>query len=489
MLGGSSVLNYMLYVRGNRRDYDAWEAAGNPGWGYREALRYFRKSEDQRNPYLARTAWHAAGGPLTVQEPPWRTPLAAAFVAAGVEMGYRNMDGNGASQTGFMLAQGTLRRGARCSSAKAFLRPVRHRPNLHIALNTRVLKVLIDGAKRAVGVRLRRQGKVYTVRATREVILSAGAINSPQLLMLSGVGPSAHLQDLGIPLVADLPVGHNLQDHYGTGAITFTTDRPISLMTRRYENLPSILRWGLAGSGPLTTLGGVEALAWLPTRLANRSHDWPDIAFHFVAGSPASDGGQVRRAHRLSDSTWRMFAPLVRTDTWTIIPMLLRPKSRGRVLLRSRDPLQAPLLHAGYFTEEEDLTRLVEGIKIALAVGQTKAMRELGSRLWEGVRMPGCEGTEPWTDAYWGCVCRHYTAPLNHQSGTASMGPLSHPHAVVSPRLTVHGVSSLRVVDASVMPTIVSGNINAPTMMVAEKAADMIKEDWGASKGRGHTRH
>ena len=207
VLGGSSVLNYMLYVRGNRGDYDAWSQAGNTGWSYEEVLPYFRKSEDNRNPYLARDRrHHGTGGYLTVQEPPWRTPLAVAFVEAGVEMGYDNRDCNGARQTGFMLPQATIRRGSRCSTAKAFLRQARNRRNLHIALGSHVMKVIIDPTTRqAVGVKLWREGQgVTSVFSRREIILSAGALNTPQLLMLSGIGPANHLASLGIPVIANL---------------------------------------------------------------------------------------------------------------------------------------------------------------------------------------------------------------------------------------------------------------------------------------------
>ena len=479
-MGGTSVLNYMLYVRGNRNDYDAWETAGNPGWGYQDILPYFKKSEDNRNSYLASTPYHSTGGPLTVQEPPWRTPLASAFVEAGIELGYENRDGNGEVQTGFMIAQGTMRRGSRCSSSKAFLRPVRHRRNLHIAMHSRVLKVLIDDKeKRAYGVKMRKGGKVFTLVAKKEVVLSAGTINSAQLLMLSGIGPREALTKHGIQVHSDLPVGENIQDHYGTGALTFTLNRPISLVMKRFENMPSILRYVVQGSGPLTVLGGVEALAWVPTAASNCSKDWPDIEFHFVAGSPASDGGrQVRKAHRISDAMWQMYKPLAWKDTWSIIPMLLRPKSRGKVVLRSRDPYQPPHLYAGYFSHPEDLHWLVEGVKIALSVGQTKALQHFGSRFWD-YPMPGCEHTKLWSNAYWGCICRQYTWSGNHQSGSAKMGPASDPTAVVSPRLQVHGVNRLRVVDASIMPNIVSGNINAPVIMIAEKGSDLIKEDWG----------
>lgn len=198
VLGGSSVLNYMIYVRGNRHDYDHWESLGNTGWGYDDVLRYFIKSEDNRNPYLSRTKYHGRGGYLTVQESPWRTPLVVAFVQAGTEIGYQNRDINGAEQTGFMIAQGTIRRGSRCSTAKAFIRPVRLRKNLHVALNSHVIKLLVNPfTMRAYGVEFVRNGKRQIVMARKEVILSAGALNTPQILMLSGIGPKEHLQKLG----------------------------------------------------------------------------------------------------------------------------------------------------------------------------------------------------------------------------------------------------------------------------------------------------
>lgn len=203
------MLNYMLYLRGNKRDYDIWEQQGNPGWGSRDVLHYFKKSEDNQNPYLVRTPYHANGGLLTVQEAPWHTPLAAAFVQAGQQMGYENRDINGEFQSGFMIAQGTIRRGSRCSSAKAFLRPARLRKNLHIAMHAHVTKVLIDPkTKHTQGVEFIRefQSKVFRTRAKKEVIVAGGAINSPQLLMLSGIGPKDHLRELGIPVIQDSKV-------------------------------------------------------------------------------------------------------------------------------------------------------------------------------------------------------------------------------------------------------------------------------------------
>lgn len=222
VLGGSSVLNYMIYVRGNANDFNLWESLGNHDWGYENVLRYFKKSEDNRNPYLFKSKYHSTGGLLTVQESPWHTPIVAAFIQAGIQIGYENRDVNGEKQTGFMIAQGTIRRGSRCSTAKAFLRPVRLRPNIHFSLNAYVTKIGIDShTKKADGVYFIKNGKKHFVRANKEIIVSAGALNTPQLLMLSGIGPADHLQSLGIPVVTDLKVGDNLQDHVGIGGMTF----------------------------------------------------------------------------------------------------------------------------------------------------------------------------------------------------------------------------------------------------------------------------
>ncbi|CAG7816615.1 unnamed protein product [Allacma fusca] len=405
VLGGSSVLNYMLYVRGNRRDYDGWEALGNPGWGYDSILKYFKKSEDNRNPYLANNEYHSAGGYLTVQEAPWRTPLATAFVEAGMEMGYENRDGNGEFQSGFMIAQGTIRRGSRCSAAKAFIRPVRNRPNLHIAMESHVMKVLIDENKRAYGVRFRRDGRVQTVRAKREVIISSGAINSPQILMLSGIGPAQHLQEMGIPVVKDAPTGQNLQDHIGFGGLVFLVDQPISMMQSRYENLASVMQYAMYGAGPLTILGGVEGLAWVNTKYANASDDFPDIEFHFIAGSVSSDGGkQVKKAHGVTDKMYNeMFRPIQFRDTWSVVPMLLRPYSAGYLKLRSTNPFDKVLIYPNYMLDRRDAQILVEGTKIAIAMSQTSAFQKLNSRLNPNL-MPGCKHLEPWSDDYWECA-------------------------------------------------------------------------------------
>ncbi|XP_034230950.1 glucose dehydrogenase [FAD, quinone] [Thrips palmi] len=491
VLGGSSVLNAMIYVRGNRYDYDNWEQLGNPGWGYDSVLPYFKKSEDNRNPYLARTPYHGTGGYLTVQEAPWRTPLSLAFVQAGVELGYPNRDINGAKQAGFMLSQLTIRRGSRCSTAKAFLRPVRLRNNLHVALKAQALKVLIDPGQTssdktgsgaipfAYGVQFMRGSRKQVVRVRREVILSSGAIGSPQLLMVSGVGPRAHLQELGIPVVADLKVGHNLQDHVGLGGLTYLVDEPVTFKKSRFQTVAVGLEYIFNERGPLTT-GGVEGLAFVNSKYANKSIDFPDIQFHFAPSSVNSDGGeQIRKILGLRDRVYNtMYKPLVNAETWTILPLLLRPKSSGWVRLKSRNPLHYPLIEPNYFAHREDIDVLIEGIRIANAVSNTTAFQRFASRPLT-TPMPGCRHHPFDSDAYWECAIRHFTFTIYHPTGTCKMGPITDPDAVVDPRLRVYGVQRLRVVDASIMPQIVSGNPNAPVIMIGEKAADMIKEDWG----------
>ncbi|XP_028172924.1 glucose dehydrogenase [FAD, quinone]-like [Ostrinia furnacalis] len=488
VLGGSSVLNTMLYIRGNKRDFDQWESFGNPGWGYEDILPYFKKSEDQRNPYLARDKrHHSTGGYLTVQDSPYNTPLGAGMLQAGEEMGYDILDVNGAQQTGFGWYQFTIRRGTRCSAAKAFLRPVRLRQNLHIALFSHVTKVLIDkDTKRAYGVEFIRDGTKQVVYATKEVILSAGAIGSPQLLLLSGVGPEDHLKEVGVDVIHNSPgVGKNLQDHIAVGGLVFRVDYPVSLVMNRLVNINSALRYAVTEDGPLTSSIGLEVVAFINTKYANATDDWPDIEFMMTSCSTPSDGGtQVKRAHSLTDDFYNeVFAEINNQDVFGIFPMMLRPKSRGFIKLRSKNPLEYPIMVHNYLTHPDDVGVLREGVKAAVAVGQTQAMKRFGARFHDKP-LPNCKHLPLYTDEYWDCLIRQYTMTIYHLSGTAKMGPSTDPMAVLDSQLRVHGVEGLRVIDASMMPTITNGNINAPVMMVAEKGADMIKEAWLDKRSR-----
>lgn len=441
-------------------------------------MHYFKKSEDNRNPYLTKTPYHNKGGLLTVQESPWRTPLVVAFVRAGVEMGYPNRDVNGAEQAGFMIAQGTIRRGSRCSTAKAFLRPIRLRKNIHTALNSQVTKILINPeTKRAYGVEFVRNGRKHTVLARKEVILSAGSINTPQILMLSGIGPKNQLADWKIPLVQDLPVGENLQDHVGMGGLTFLIDKPVSIVQDRFQALPMTMQYVINSKGPMTTLGGVEGLAFVNTKFGNRS--WPDIQFHMAPASVNSDNGaRVRKVLGLTDEVYNtVYEPIANRDVFTLMPLLLRPRSRGWVRLQSNSPFVAPLINANYFDDPQDIRVLVEGAKIAMNISEAYVFKQFGTRVHR-TRFPNCKQFEFASDAYWECHIRTISMTIYHPVGTCKMGPTWDRGAVVDPRLKVYGLEGLRVIDASIMPTIPSGNTNAPSIMVGEKGADLVKEDW-----------
>ena len=451
------------------------------GWGYKDALYYFKKSEDNTNPYLASTPYHGTGGLLTVGEAPYHTPLAAAFVEAGVEMGFDNRDLNGEKQTGFMIAQGTIRRGSRCSTGKAFLRPARLRTNLHIAMYSHVTKVLIDPiSKVAFGVEFMRDRKMHYVRATKEVIVSGGSVNTPQILMLSGIGPKTELAKHKIPLIKDAPgVGENLQDHVALGGLTFMVNEEVSIVENRFHSMSTVLEYAVLGQGPLTIMGGVEGLAFVNTKYANASDDFPDIEFHFVSGSTNSDGGsQLRKAHGLTDMFYKkVFEPINNMDSWSIIPMLLRPRSTGSIRLRSNNPFDYPYIYPNYFKDDFDMKTLIEGVKIAVALSRTQSMQRYNSKI-NPLKFPGCIHIPMYTDLYWECMIRHYTCTIYHPVGTAKMGPYWDPMAVVDPQLRVYGVRGLRVIDASIMPNQVSSNTNAPVIMIGEKGADLIKNYW-----------
>lgn len=274
-------------------------------------------------------------------------------------------------------------------------------------------------------------------------------------------------------------VGENLQDHVGMGGLTFVIDKPVAIVQNRLQAFPVTMEYLIRGKGPMTTLGGLEGVAFVNTPLANKSGEWPDIQFHMAPASINSDAGaRVKKVLGVTENVYNtVYRPIEGKDTWTIIPLLLRPRSRGWVKLRSKNPYHFPMINANYFNDPFDVATLVEGAKLAVRTAESKVFKQFNTRLHK-ISLPNCRNYKFGSDAYWECHVRTISMTIYHPVGTCKMGPSWDKDAVVDPRLRVYGIKGLRVVDASIMPTIVSGNTNAPVIMIGEKGADLIKEDW-----------
>ncbi|XP_071448683.1 glucose dehydrogenase [FAD, quinone]-like [Hetaerina americana] len=464
MVAGTGAMNGMMYTRGNRRIYDDWNING---WRYDEVLPYFKKAENNRNSGQLDEGFHGFEGPLTVQTFPYHPPLSEDVVRAGIELGYRSGDVNGRNQTGFIIAQMMVDDGKRASTARMYLRPNYKRPNLRVATNAHVTRVLFDGI-RAVGVEyVDSSGKKNAVRATKEVILSGGSVNTPQLLMLSGVGPKEHLSELGIPVVADIPgVGRNLHNHVSVG-VSFTISTP----AYQSLDLAALNRYVTEHDGPLSSTGLTQGTAFLVSKYQD-DKEFPDLQVFFDGFSARCS----RTGQPMECTDGRTTGDCGRT-TITARPTNVLPLSRGHLELHSTDPFEQPDMYAEYFSVEKDLLVLIEGIKLMINVTQTAALASYDFRL-NDTNVAGCEEEEFGTDEYWACTIMRYTGPENHQAGTAKMGNDDDPEAVLNNRLMVRGVGGLRVVDASIFPRVPNSNPIAAIVMSAEKLSDMIKVDW-----------
>jgi choline dehydrogenase len=450
VLGGTSSINGTVYVRGQREDYDEWRALGNTGWGYADVLPYFRKAEDNQR---WSNEYHGVGGPLCVSDASDAHPLCEAFLAAAESRGYpRNPDCNGATQAGFGYNQVTQRRGRRCSTAVGYLRPAQHRSNLSVVTGAHATRVLFTG-KRATGIEYLRGGTRQSAHARREVILAAGAFNSPQLMQLSGLGPAAHLQGLGIRVVADMPgVGANLQDHYN-GRLVYECSEAFTLndvVASPLKKLREGLRYYLARKGFLT-MAASTATGFVATQPGSSR---PDVQIGLVLYSTEKAGDTL---HPFSG--------------FTMLVRLLRPESRGTVLAKSADPLEPPAIRPNYLSTARDCEILVAGMKITRRLVEQEPLCQYAARVHEPAKLPA-------RDDEWLLYLRERGGISYHPVGTCRMG--SDERAIVDERLRVRGVGGLRVVDASIMPTLVSGNTNAPTIMIGEKGADLILEDAAA---------
>jgi len=432
-LGGSSSVNAMVYIRGNRADYDGWAAMGHQGWGWDDVLPYFIRAEDNER---GASELHGAGGPLSVIEGRSRYRTCEAFIEAAEQAGLaRNDDFNGPAQDGVGWYQVTQRNGMRCSAAVGYLHPVLGRENLTVITGAHVTRLMLDGA-RATGVEIDRDGELSEITAEREVILSAGAYQSPQILLLSGVGPADDLELVGIPCVHELPVGQGLQDHPSTW-ITYTTDEASLLTAETEENLGLLTT---EGRGPLTS-NFAESGGFLRT---DDGLEAPDVQLHMIPVLfPEAGAGEIR------------------VDGWALSACLLRPTSTGFVKLRSRVPTAKPRVLHNYLVAEEDRAALVKGVRRAVEIAGQPALAGLATSAY---------GAPADTDdASLIAHIERNTTTIYHPVGSCGMG------RVVDDQLRVLGMESLRVIDASVMPTLVRGNTNAPTIMIAERAADLIR--------------
>lgn len=446
-LGGSSSINGLIYIRGQQRDYDEWASLGNKGWAWEDCLPYFRKLETND---LGVSQTRGDSGPMHATSVPAGNELVDAFIAASQQLGVRRVnDFNTGDQEGVGYFQLSTRNGFRCSTAVGYLKPAMSRSNLHVETEAQAAHILFSG-KRAIGVKYRQAGQFQEVRARREVLLCAGAIQSPQLLQLSGVGPRALLDKFGIQAVHHLEgIGENLQDHLQV-RLMYEVTKPITtndLMRSPWGKAKMGLQWLLTRSGPLAVginMGGMFCRA-LPEENAT-----PDIQFHFANLSADSTAGQV---HDFPGCTYSICQ--------------LRPESRGHVRINSLDPFQAPSIVANYLSTETDRRTTIAGVKFARRVAAAGPMAPYMKREYR-------PGSDVVTDDEILQFCREYASTIFHPSGTAKMGLQDDPGAVVNNRLEVHGMTGLRVVDCSIMPTLISGNTNIPTVMIAEKAADMI---------------
>lgn len=419
--------------------------------------------------------YHSRGGYQNVERFPYSDVNTEILINAWKELGFDLVDANAEEQIGVQRHQMTSIHGMRQSTNGAFIRPIRHkRRNLVIRTRAHATRIRIDPkTKRAIGVEYlsTATGFVKVALARKEVILSAGTINSPKILMLSGVGPARDLAKHGIRVLRDSAVGQNLQDHVTMDGLLIAVSNMTATIKDNAMKMKDVYHYKKTHMGPLAAVGPLACGAFVQTSYA-RHHGLPDIQYSFDASNHMDF---LRQPEDFAETT---VEPLSYYDAINIRPILLTPRSRGFILLNDSDPLWGPpLIYARSFTKYPDLDAMIEGIRIAQRLFETRSLREHGLQPVD-VPLPACRHLQYDTDEYWKCVAMEYTSTIFHPVGTCRMGPAGDPAAVVDPRLKVHGIQGLRVVDASVMPTIVRGNTNAPTIMIAEKAADMIKEEW-----------
>ena len=465
VLGGSSMLNAMQYTRGSKYDYDEWEQNGCTGWSYKDVLPYFLKSEDIKIPELKDSPYHSSGGPLSVESGK-ATPLAELYMKAGRELGYNITDYNGADQEGFNYMQETTRNGVRSSTSFEYLGNTASRSNLHIAVNSFVTKVEIENSN-AIGVYVIRKSRKHFIRARKEVIMSAGAISSPQLLMLSGVGPKAHLESLGIKVKADLPVGQNLQDHLMT--LLFTKiDFPFGLNLNLLESWWTKFKYNVFGKGPMAK-SILDGNGFFYNDASRRGNSYADIQIIFAKALTNDNIFNFKE-----EVVMEQFPKSLNDNGFITSVSISHPKSKGTITLKSTDPFDYPALDPQYLTDQRDIDDFIAAFRIWERFIETPTMQSLGAKV-EHAKISFCSKHEFRSDEFWECVARHLAVTVYHHCCTCKMGVIDDHTTVVDPQGRVKGVNGLRMVDASILPNVTTGNTNAPTIMAAEKISDSIR--------------
>ncbi|CAG9761347.1 unnamed protein product [Ceutorhynchus assimilis] len=466
MLGGCSSLNGGLYARGHPKDYDKWAS----GWSYKDVLPYFKKSERAEFTIDIDRSYHGFEGPQSIDVPEDTPGLTVDLINSFKELGARELDYNGESSYGISRFQVYLDKNIRSSTAYAYIRPAENRSNLHITTNSFVTKIDIK-QNRARGITFVKNGQVYTATASKEVIVSAGAINSPQILMLSGIGPVKELRKHKIKVIKNLPVGKYFQDHMFFAGLYYRTDHVYYNLT-----LEEQLRLWYKNKRPLVAATGFQLVTYY--NLQNDTNERPDIEI-LVSGPPAagSNWGAIQGYNKKYTDIFKSLNGLTDFMIWV---MLLHPKSMGEVTLKSKNPSDFPLINTNYLANEKDVDTIYEGVQRVLEVTKTKAFENIGIQMLD-LPMPGCDELHSkFSRKWWHCSIRYLSTTVYHPIGTARMGK-SCKNSVVDSELKVHGIDGLRVVDASVIPDHISGHLNAPTVMLAEKISDIIKNEYSGN--------
>ncbi|XP_056642997.1 glucose dehydrogenase [FAD, quinone]-like [Diorhabda sublineata] len=469
VLGGITSVDNMIYTRGNHKDYDKWADLGLKKWCWNDVLPYFKKIEDFHVPDFDRKH-HTLGGPVYVEHFHHSNGLGKHILEAAHELNIKTIDYNGKEQLGVSLPQATTRDGHRNSVAQTYLAQTVTRPNLEVLLGAQALQILISPhTKEAYGVKFLQEGHLLVGKATKEIILAAGSVNTPQLLLLSGIGPKEQLEALKIEPVADLNVGSSLKDQMSFIGLNFHYNESFKIPDK-HEIVEEFLKHA---KGPLTT-PGIEAIGFLKTEASKESLDYPDIQF-LVTKDDLENGEQFQRTNRIKKEIHDEIYP--KSNFFNVEVTLLHPKSIGDIKLHDNDPLHHPLINTNSLTDfdDRDIDSLVAGIKKAIELAKTDTLQKLDVHLSDN-HIPGCDKNNH--DEYWKCAVRHLAVNKGHITGTAKMGTEEDENAVVDENLKVRGIHKLRVADASVIPVTISGNLVAPSIMIGEKAADLIKDEW-----------